>query len=203
MKTANRMYHQVARAESSRELRLRILQAFMNQLLRHWIDEVTLDNVAAESRTTRQTVIRMFGDKSGLIRAVLEVWPAEIEARRRLPAGSTPEEIATSTVTDLEILGNMFLGVLAMAPRHPVLREMIEVGRRNHRLWVGEALEPTLSKLKPQEAERVLCECLVATDTYTWALLRRDHGKDVTETVAIITDMLRKALGMPASKGPV
>lgn len=194
MEGGRRVYRQVARAEASDDLRARILRAFMDALLAKWLDEITLDAVAAAAKTTRRTVIRFFGGKSGLIEAAIQVIPDEIAARRRQPPGTSLDAIAAATVADLEVLGDFYLRMLAAAPRNPEINPAIAVGRRNHRLWLAEALSPWLSGMPPDQAERALCESLIATDTYTWTLLRRDFGKSVAETEAIIAAMLRKAL---------
>lgn len=77
---ATRPYRQTARAEAADELRSRILRAFLDALKTGWLVDITLDDVAAAARTTRQTVIRLFGGKEGLLKAAVAVWPAEVEA---------------------------------------------------------------------------------------------------------------------------
>lgn len=46
------------------------------------IDEITLDEVAASVGTTRQTVIRLFGGKDGLLEAVIGL--SELERERQI-----------------------------------------------------------------------------------------------------------------------
>ena len=70
MSAVKRRYRQTARAASAQTLRQRIVLAFRDLLLARWIDEITLDEVAASAGTTRQSVIRLFGGKEGLIEAV-------------------------------------------------------------------------------------------------------------------------------------
>lgn len=48
------------------------------------------------------------------------------------------------------------------------------------------------------ETARILDECLIATDTYTWSLLRRSFGKSAAETQETMIDMMNKAIGTPA-----
>lgn len=136
-KPPRRPYQQVARARATDALRERIVRAFFALLMKKWLDEVTLDEVAAAAET---------------------------------------------------------LSITALAPRYPELKLLIARGRSNHRCWLSEVLSPWLAGFDAKQEERVLCECLIATDTYTWRLLRRDFGKSITETEATIADLLRKAL---------
>ena len=58
---AKRPYRQTARAAAAESLRQRVVTAFNDLLLSRWIDEITLDEVAASAGTTRQTVARQSG----------------------------------------------------------------------------------------------------------------------------------------------
>jgi AcrR family transcriptional regulator len=192
--SVTRSYRQVARAEASDALRARIVRAFADAMVSQWFDEITLDGVAAAARTTRQTVIRLFGGKDGLLAAAIEIFRADVDARWRQPAGTSPAMIAEATVENCEILGDAVMRMLALAPRHPELARVVAENRLRHRRNFAETLAPALASLPQAEAERVLCACLIATDTYTWALLRRDFGKGVAETKTIIARMLTAAL---------
>ena len=194
-KTKVRAYHQVARAESTEELRRGILKAFSKLALTTWLDELTLDDVAQAAGTTRQTVIRMFGSKIGLLMSALPAIDADITRRRKTGPGATLEEIAAGVVADLEVNGGMLMSVLALAPRNPELEPALAYGRSQHSRLLREALAPWLDPLPMHEAERRFLGCIVATDTYTWALLRKEHKKSVSDTERTITDMLRRILG--------
>jgi AcrR family transcriptional regulator len=190
-----RPYRQTARAEATQGLRERIVRAFLVALKSQWLDDITLDDVAVAARTTRQTVIRMYGGKEGLLKAAVEIWPAEIEAQVRPPEATTVEALASAMIGMLEELGDMYFRVLCLAPRHPELEHFTALGRARHRQWFTEALTPNLRDRSAVEIETVINECLIATDTYTWSLLRRTFGKGADETQTIMADMMRKALG--------
>jgi len=53
MPVAKRPYRQTARAAAAESLRQRVVTAFNDLLLSCWIDEITLDEVAASAGTTR------------------------------------------------------------------------------------------------------------------------------------------------------
>ncbi len=55
-----RPYHQAARAAATARIRMRIASAFVDMLRSKWLNEVTLNAVAAAAQTTRQTIIAAF-----------------------------------------------------------------------------------------------------------------------------------------------
>ena len=192
---AARPYRQTARAEATQDLRSRIVQAFLSALKVQWLDDITLDDVAEKARTTRQTIIRMFGGKEGLLKAAVEIWPAEVEAQVRMPECKTVEALAAAMVGMLEEFGNMYLRVLALAPRYPDLDHFVALGRARHRQWFTDTLTPLLEGRDSSEIGQIINECLIASDTYSWSLLRHSFGKSAEEAQSTITDMMKKAVG--------
>ena len=164
---------------------------------RQWLDEITLDAVAAGAGTTRQTVIRFFSNKNGLLAAAVETWPAQIKPTIMPPELRTPAGLAAATVAGYEEFGGMFLRWNALVQRHPELVPVLEVGRECHRDSVRVIFADRLSQVSPEQAERILCACLIATDAYTWSLLRHVHGTSVGETETAMTWMLTQALQIP------
>ena len=85
MSDSKRIYHQTARAASTESLRQKIIMSFNDLLLVRWIDEITLDEVAAAAGTTRQTVIRLFGGKEGVLSAAIDLLHARSAPRIAMP----------------------------------------------------------------------------------------------------------------------
>jgi AcrR family transcriptional regulator len=171
----------------------------LHALKTQWLDDITLDDVAAAARTTRQTVIRMFASKEGLLKAAVEIWPAEVEAQVRPPVCTTVEDLAAAMMGMLEELGDMYFRVTCLAPRHPDLQHFVALGRARHRDWFTATLKPLLEGRPAAETEQIINECLIATDTYTWSLLRHSFGKSANETQATMVDMMNKAIGHGAA----
>lgn len=190
--TNPRPYHQVARAAATQETKGRIVTAFREALLARWMDEITLDNVATAAGTTRQTVIRLFGGKDGLLVAVAETMKDEIEAVRSVPPGATPRAAAHALVQDYEVSGDIIIRLLAQEERHPVLTSLLIIGRRAHRDWVIETFAPLLARLKRGERERRVTQLVAVTDVYVWKLLRRDFKHASLEVETLIAGMLGK-----------
>ncbi|RBP07082.1 TetR family transcriptional regulator [Roseiarcus fermentans] len=193
MPTKLRPYRQVARAASTEDLRRRILDAFRAAMRDEWMDDIALDRVAKAAGTTRQTVIRLFGGKEGLIEALALRERSAVELRRATPKPATPETAVEAILVDYEALGDLVCRLLAQEDRHPALRVWHDIGRAFHRNWVVEIFADALP---PGEVAReaLVTELVVALDLYVWKLLRRDFHFSVEKTRALMTDMVRKIL---------
>ena len=188
-----RPYRQVARAASTEDLRRKILDAFRAAMQDAWMDDIALDRVAAEAGTTRQTVIRLFGGKEGLIEALALRERSAVELRRAIPKPATPEAAVTAILNDYEALGDLVCRLLAQEERHPALRLWHDVGRAYHRAWVADVFAHALPA-DPAQREALVTQLVVALDLYVWKLLRRDFHRSLEETRSLMTDMVRKVL---------
>jgi AcrR family transcriptional regulator len=195
MAIAKRPYRQSARAAAAENLRKRIVAAFHNLLLKRWIDEITLDEVAVSVGTTRQTVIRLFGAKDGLLDAVMDLVRAEAVPRTSTPADVSGRAALESLISHYETVGDMVVRFLAQEERHSALRPLLAQGRYEHRAWVAERFGSTQSGLSELERERQIARLIVATDIYTWKLLRRDFGKSQHEVLHLMIGIINKETG--------
>ncbi|MEO3471172.1 TetR/AcrR family transcriptional regulator [Roseomonas sp. CAU 1739] len=188
--TLSRPYRQVARAAATEDTRRRIVAAFAAAIEQCWLDEITLDEIAAAAGTTRQTVIRLFGGKDGLLDAVAQRIAEEVELRRAVPPDAAPEAIAHALVEDYEATGDTVLRMLAQEGRHPALGRFLARGRSGHRAWVEQVFTAFLAA-RPAMARRLLIDqFVIVTDVYAWKLLRRDAGRSRTEAEAAIAAMI-------------
>ena len=190
MPVVKRPYNQTARAASAEGLRRKIVMAFRDLLLTRWIDEITLDEVAASAGTTRQSVIRLFGGKEGVLAAVIDLLHTQSAPRIAMPHNISGQAAIEALVDHYELVGDMAFRLLAQEERHPVLRPQLEYGRRVHRSWVAALFSTSLEVLGELERERQITRLIVATDLYTWKLLRRDFGHPRTEVAALISGMV-------------
>jgi AcrR family transcriptional regulator len=195
MSVTKRPYRQTARAAAAESLRQRIVRAFNDLLLSRWIDEITLDEVAAAAGTTRQTVIRLFGGKDGLLEAVINLVRAEAVPRTSMRADVSGRAALEALIAHYEAVGDMVVRFLAQEERHPALRPLLALGRREHRAWVAERFASMQSGLSELERERQISRLIVATDIYTWKLLRRDFGKSQDEVLVLMVGIINKERG--------
>lgn len=192
MPRAKRVYRQTARAAAAEQLKQRVATAFHKLLLSRWVDEITLDDVAASAGTTRQTVIRLFGGKEGLLEAMAAIVEAQAEPRLQLPQDASMRQALRALIEHYEVTGDLVIRLLAQEERHPALRPILELGRREHRAWVAKWFGGTL---KGVEGERQVTRLVVATDVYTWKLLRRDFGNTEKEVTVLMAGLLERITG--------
>jgi AcrR family transcriptional regulator len=195
MSIVKRPYRQSVRAASAENLRQRVVMAFHDLLLSRWIDEITLDEVAASVGTTRQTVIRLFGGKDGLLEAVIDLVRAEAVPRTSMPADVSARAALEALIAHYEAVGDMVGRFLAQEERHSALRPLLAQGRREHRAWVAERFGSSQRGLNELERERQITRLIVATDIYTWKLLRRDLGKSQDEVLLLMVGIINKERG--------
>jgi AcrR family transcriptional regulator len=188
-----RPYEQTLRAQAAEATAQRILDAFIALLMQHWFDEITLDRVALDAGVTVQTVVRRFGGKDGLLAAAAPVLGNQIHARRAAPAPGDDRPLK-NLVNDYEQIGDPILRMLALEPRHPALKTLLDFGRSEHRAWVAAAFAATLDPLTPALREKTLDQLVIATDVYTWKLLRRDMHRSLPATLTAMTAMVHGVL---------
>lgn len=191
-----RKYRQSARAEAAAGTHQRIVQAFIGFLRDRWLDEITLNEVAEAAGVTVQTVIRRFSGKEGLLKAAVEVLDREIDQRREAPVGDL-RQIVEGLVRDYEEIGDMVVRCLAQEERNPVLKILLDTGRREHPKWLAESFAPWLSGLSPERREQRMAELIAVTDVYIWKLLRRDHGKTPAQYADVLYSLVAKLLAEP------
>ena len=121
MPGASRTYRQVARAAASEATRQRIVAAFDAAMRDRSMDDITLDQIASAAGTTRQTVIRMFGGKEGLVQAFVVQFGEGVLRRRVMPPDASPRRVAAALFEDYEDIGDFVIRMLAQEEQHPVL----------------------------------------------------------------------------------
>jgi AcrR family transcriptional regulator len=186
-----RPYRQVARAEATEALHDRIADAFLAALQERWIADITLDEIARAAGTTRQTVIRFFGSKEGLIAPAQARFRESVISRRAFDGPATPRKVADAAFADYEAIGDFVLRLLAQEERFPELRGWLQQGRDHHRGWIADMFAPALQP-GGANAARLLNQLVVIYDIYTWKLLRRDFGLSVEDAAMHMAEMADK-----------
>jgi AcrR family transcriptional regulator len=179
MKTT-RTYNQTARAAAAEETRLRITRSAFELQTERLTADISLEDIAARAGVSVQTVLRRFGSKAELFQASLDWINAEIAEERRAPAGDVPTAIRV-LVDHYEQHGDFALLMLAQENAYPHVRQMSDMGKQMHRGWVAEVFAPLLTGAG--DRDEAIDLLVIATDVYTWKLMRRDRGlsRDRTE----------------------
>jgi AcrR family transcriptional regulator len=181
---AQRAYSMELRAAAAEATRERILEAAAEAFLEHWYDDVTIAAVAKRAGVSGQTVINHFGGKEQLATAAYYRLGEQIVAKRYAPAAGDIAALVDALADDYETTGDSVVRLLALEEKVPSIQPLLARGRESHREWVETMFG----------APELTPELVVATDVYTWKLLRRDQGLSRDETVASILKIVEALL---------
>jgi AcrR family transcriptional regulator len=135
------------------------------------LPEVTLADVAARAEVSVQTVLRHFGNRDTLIAEAMSVLTDE----RATPADD-PARAIRVLFDQYERRGDANIRLLGKEDVEPHVKRLMDRGRAMHRDWVERAFAPAFDGRTPAARDMLLDLLIVATDVYTWKLLRRDRG---------------------------
>ena len=183
MNTATRRpYRMRARAEAAERLSAEIVDAAFELWLEKPYDELTLQEVADRAGVSLSTVMRRFGSKEGLLGTIISTDRlGEGALRESVEAGDV--DAALKVLSDgYERIGDAVMRNLALEERFPAVAEWVEIGRKYHREWIGRVFAQWLPDPDDSDYRRRRAQLIVATDLYTWKILRRDQGLSKQET---------------------
>ena len=179
-----------ARAAATEATRERIVAAAQDAFMNEWYDDVTVRGIAASAGVALQTVLNHFPSKEALCAAANERLARSIEsARWSVRPGDIPGAIKT-IVDDYERTGDTALRMLAVEERVPAVQPWIELGRKGHQAWCEQIFASALEGLSGRQRVRRLAQLVVATDVYSWKLLRRDKGLSRPETITAMRELV-------------
>ena len=187
---ARRPYRMDARARAAAATGEAILDAVTELFWEHPSDQIRLEQVAARSGVTVQTVIRRFGNKDNLFAVAAERQSNQVmEARSHVVAGDVRGAVA-NLMEHYELMGDRVLRMLAEEGRLPALKVLADGGRRLHREWCESVFAPFLAGQHEAARRRRLAQLVAICDVYTWKLLRRDSGLSRQQTERALVEML-------------
>ena len=191
----SRSYTSPLRARAAEATRERILEAALARISVDYYDDVTLDAIAADAGVTVQTVIRRFGSKEGVVRAITEArTPGVTTQRDAAPAGDVPGAIA-NLVEHYEAIGDLVMLLLRQEERVPPFAEVTTYGKAYHVRWIERVFARWLDRVADTERQILHAQLLAVCDTYMWYLLRRQRGLSREQTdralIALVDGILR------------
>lgn len=188
--SARRPYRMRARADAAERTSVRIMDAAVGLWRERAFDEFTLHDVARRADVSLSTVMRRFGSKEGLAEAVLTSDRVGTQRGRDAVPSGDMDGAVRMIVDDYEDNGDAVIRMLALEERIDIVRRVVEVGRIAHAEWVTRVFAPLLAS-SPARRRRQTLQLVVATDVYTWKLLRRDRDLEVREVRAVMLGMCR------------
>jgi AcrR family transcriptional regulator len=152
---------------------MRIVRAAVRLCQERMSFDFGLAEVAERAGVSVQTLLRHFGTKEGLLEAGQRLAEQEVIQERRAPVGNAAAAVRVITA-HYERAGDWSLAMLALERRDERARQVTDRGRRLHRDWVKTVFAPQLAHARG-DADALTDLLVVATDVYTWKLLRRDR----------------------------
>jgi AcrR family transcriptional regulator len=194
-----RPYRQVARAEARQRTRDALLDAASRELYEGDWPKVSLAVVAERAGVSKQTLLRHFGSKEGLLVQTLIRAAAEIgDQRWSAPAGDVPGTIE-NLLDHYDAWGERALRVGSWQNDQGMLAVLSLGARQLHYQWVEHAFAPWLAELSGEPRRRTRGALIALCDVQTWWILSHDLGLDRGEVHAVLTDLVERLLSEPSS----
>jgi AcrR family transcriptional regulator len=201
-RTAARPYRQRRRAAAAEANTERILQAALDLFVERPWDQITLAGIAERAGVGLQTVIRRFGTKDGVSRAVTQWVAPQIAATRGEPDGGDPAAVADVLARHYERWGASTERMLRQEDVSPALGEAAAAGRVAHREWVASVFAPQLAALPAAARSDRLARLIAVCGVELWLVLRRDGGLSVAAARAAVADLVSACLPSPPLPSP-
>jgi AcrR family transcriptional regulator len=190
---SSRPYTQVKRAAASERTRTALLDAAEAVFLAGEWEPSSLEGIAARAGTTKQTLLRHFGSKAGLLEAGMERGLARVGEQRLAAPTDDIDGAVANLLEHYAERGEEALRIAAMPLEGPAA----EVGRRArglHHEWVDHAFGAWLARAAEPRRTRLRAALIALCDVHTWQLLTRDLGLPRSEVHATLALSIRRLL---------
>lgn len=185
-----RPYKKVVREQSQQRTKDALLDAADDEFYKGRWQKTSLEALSKRAGVTKQTLLRHFGSKDGLIEAAIRRTSEIVRKERaKAPIGDVPGAVR-NLMDHYERYGDTVMRVLAEEHRFPLVRKMTDRGREVHREWVARTFEPQLACLSDEARERRMAQLVAVCDVYVWKLLRRDMKLGVPEAEQALIELI-------------
>jgi AcrR family transcriptional regulator len=191
---SGRGYVKVARAEAEEQTRAALLDAADEAFLSGPWEQATLDVMARAAGVTKQTLLRHFGSKEGLLEQALRRAVDAVEEQR---FGVPPDDIAGAVDNLLEHYEK--LGGRAMRSSNLELDgPLADLGRRARQMhydWVELAFGGWFAASGAPQRRRLRAALITICDVQAWWVLSHDLELSRTEVRATLILTITRLLG--------
>lgn len=193
---SERSYSMTTRSVAAARTQESILRATVELATEKLTVEIVLADIAGRAGVTVQTILRHFGSKDRLFDAAVTFANAEVVTERAAPVGHVAEAVRV-IVYHYEIRGDWVIALLGQEASNERIRSITVPGKQLHRVWVETVFEPQLLDMTESGSPAIADLLTVATDVYTWKLLRRDRGLSRDETERRMRQLVDAILASP------
>lgn len=194
--SATRTYTKRSRAAAEQATRAALLDAAEATFFERGWERTPLEAIAAQAGVTKQTLLRHFGSKDGLLAAAYERGLERVRAQRFSAPPGDVEAAIGNLVDHYERDGVRSLRLGALTDG--VGAEIADAARTLHRDWVRHAFGGRLAAAPAPDRDRLLAALVVVCDVHAWSILARDLGLPGSEVRATLVLTVRRLLGEDA-----
>jgi AcrR family transcriptional regulator len=190
-----RPYRQVTRAQAQQRTRKALLDAALEEFTGNRWQKTSLDALSARAGVTKQTLLRHFGSKDGLLIQALIRGASEIfEQRWRAPQGDVAGAVE-NLLDHYETWGERSLRIGAWLSGPPILAKLSQAARQLHYDWVEYAFGPWLEQLHGDTREQRRAALIALCDVHTWWLMANDLALPRATIQVTLTEAIERLLG--------
>jgi len=154
--------------------------------------KTSLEAISARAGVTKQTLLRQFGSKDGLLLQTLMRGAAQVlEQRWSAPVGDISGAVE-NLVDHYEKWGERALRIGDWQSGPPLLAKMSTAARQVHYDWVEHTFAPWLEVLDEQARRRRRAALIAVCDVQAWRVLSHDLGLPRAELQRILIDMIER-----------
>ncbi len=189
-----RPYKKVARAKAQERTQDALIDAATDEFFEgNWL-QVSLETLSAKAGVTKQTLLRHFGSKDGLLMQALMRGATQVHDQR----WSTPTGDVAGAVENLldhyQAWGERSIRI-GEWQRGPAMLGMLSRGARQvHYEWVEHAFAPWLQDVREPARARRRAALIALCDVQTWWIMSHDLGLERAEVHATLTDAIERLL---------
>lgn len=190
-----RPYKQVARAKAQERTRDALLEVAMDEFVEDRWQKTSLETLSAKAGVTKQTLLRHFGSKDGLLMQALMRGASQVFDQRWGVAAGDIEAAVENLLDHYEEWGERSLRIGAWQSGPAMLARLSQMARQIHYDWVEYVFGPWLEDLDATARARRRATLIALCDVHTWHLLTHDLGLARGEVHATLTGTIEAVIG--------
>jgi AcrR family transcriptional regulator len=175
MMRPGRSYTKVARAKAEERTRTALLGAAEEAFLSGPWEQASLEAIARAAGVSKQTLLRHFGSKDGLLEETLRRAIAEVEEHRL----SAPTDDIAGAVENLldhyEMRGGRAMRSSNLSAEGPLAGLGLRA-REFHYQWVDQVFRGWLTAAEPAQRGKLRAALIAVCDVQSWWILSHDLG---------------------------
>jgi AcrR family transcriptional regulator len=189
-----RPYNKVARERAQQRTREALLNAADAELYEDRWQQTTLQALSAKAGVTKQTLLRHFGSKDGLLLQALIRGAAHVLEQRWSAQPGNIDLTVENLLDHYEQWGERSLRIGAWQRGATPLAKLSQTARQVHYDWVDFAFAPQLQALDARLRARRRGALIALCDVQTWWILSHDLALERADVHATLTDAIERLL---------